>query len=260
MSRFICNKRLRNAFPALSRALASGAKTHTEQVKNDHDYIIGKNKAIEKLKSINAEQSKKVYTLPNILTFSRIATAPAICYFISTGAHPQALACFAYAATTDLLDGWVARKYNQYSDLGALLDPLADKLLLTTCFVTMYCTGLMPYWVIKFFVFRDLCLLVGGSVIRYTSFKEKPSLKQYFDLKKYPTVGFEPTFVSKCNTALQCSLIIVHLGTNNMVGIPIYDISVIGLQCVTILTTMWTLTQYSYRFFDSCHKIPKTRG
>lgn len=208
--------------------------------------------ANEKLKEkINNEfkrTQERVLTVPNILTLSRMATSPFIGYFIWTGAHHHALACFAFAAVTDLFDGYIARKFNQSSELGAILDPLADKLLLATSVIAMYNTSLLPLWLVKIWIFKDLVVLTGGTIVRYHGFDERPSLKKFFDFKNYPTLGFEPSMISKCNTALQCTLIISHLSTTSMVGIPLYDNSLFWFQALTCLTTTLTFSQYLARW------------
>lgn len=199
------------------------------------------------LTSRAARTKSKFVTVPNVLTVSRIATSPAIGYFIINGMNSHALACFAFAATTDLLDGIIARKFNQQSDVGALLDPIADKLLLTTCFVTMYQAGLVPMLFVRGFVGRDFFILLGGSLIRYYGFPEKPTLKKFFDFRNYPTVGFEPTLTSKCNTALQCLCIVLTLGAEHMTGIPSYQTILTGLLYVTLGTTIVSTAQYAQR-------------
>lgn len=190
----------------------------------------------------------KIITIPNILTSSRIFITPAIGYFIWHEMQVYALSCFAFAALTDLADGYIARHTNQCSKIGAILDPVADKLLLTTCFVSLYHIDLMPIWLIGSFVFRDVALLSGGAVLRYKSFKDRPTLRQYLDLNKYPAPNFEPTLLSKCNTALQCSLILTHLGASHFLsGLPSYDLFVTGLHALTASTTLGSFGQYLIR-------------
>lgn len=218
--------------------------------------IMNKNKA-------NWAKPRGVMTLPNILTISRIATAPALGYFIWNGMYNPALACFAYAAATDFLDGFIARKFNLESDVGTVLDPIADKLLLVTSFVALYNVGLMPLWIVKAFVLRDFILLGGGATIRYFSFNEHEfTWRKYFDLRNYPLLGVTPTYLSKCNTALQCLLVATHLTTNHMAGSPVYDWSMFGFHMVVGITTAGTLTQYFTRYTqrDFTNRIPRSKG
>ena len=76
-------------------------------------------------------------TLPNILTLLRILAIPFFAIALWYGHHGKACAIFAVAGFTDLLDGYIARTFDMKSDLGAILDPVADKLLMTTAFVLM---------------------------------------------------------------------------------------------------------------------------
>lgn len=193
----------------------------------------------EKVQIEYIKSQKRIFTVPNILTLSRIATSPAIGYFIWTGAHSHALACFAFAATTDFLDGFIARRFNQSSDVGAVLDPIADKLLLTTCFVAMCCTDLMPIWLVKGFIMRDVIIVSGAAVLRYNGFDERPNFKKFFDFKNNPTLGLEPTLISKINTALQCLLVVLHLSG------PSY--SLLPLQLLTASTSVVSISQYGAR-------------
>lgn len=253
-NRFIKNSILRTLS---SNNIVTNNASRTEALKQSFA-----NEKIHEKAHIEFQKTQlRVLTIPNILTISRIATTPAIGYFIWTGANSQALACFAYAALTDLLDGFIARKFKQDSDLGAILDPIADKLLLTTCFVALYHASLMPFWLVRSFVIRDVLILFGGALYRYHGFREKPGLKKFLDFKNYPTLGFEPTLTSKCNTALQCLLVLLHLSTNHLTGQPTYDWTIAGLHYTVLLTTAASFSQYVVRLFTHpyCVRTPKSR-
>lgn len=203
-----------------------------------------------KMRSLNSgtNNTNKILTIPNILTLSRLATAPAMGYFIWNGMHTPAIVCFAYAAVTDLLDGWIARKFKQESEVGAIIDPIADKVLLTTCFIAFYNVGTIPLWLVQMIVARDLILLGGGAVIRKYSLPEnKQSIRHFIDFKNYPSLGFEPTLTSKCNTALQCLLIATHLSTTHLVDHIYYDWTMFGFHGLVFSTTLITLCQYGVR-------------
>lgn len=195
------------------------------------------------------QSEMKLLTVPNVLTSSRIILTPAVSYYIWNGMHSYALLCFTVAALTDLLDGFIARHFNQSSKVGAILDPIADKFLLTTCFIALNHTSLIPTWLVVSFIGRDLCLMAGGTLLRYFSFINRPpSFKQFLDFNKHPTSReFEPTLVSKCNTALQCLIIVIHLLTHNCADIPLYDLSISSLHALTATTTIVSLGQYALR-------------
>lgn len=254
LNRFINNPTVRT-LASNSSVVNHGVPQATKQSFANEDFQ-------ERVHTEYKNSQKRIFTIPNILTMSRMAVTPAVGYFIWTGANSQALACFTFAALTDLLDGFIARKFKQDSDLGAVLDPLADKLLLTTCFVALFNVNLMPMWLVKGFILRDILIVLGGITLRYHGFKERPSLKRFFDMKNYPTIGFEPTFTGKSSTALQCLLIVLHLSTNHFVGQPIYDWSMSLLHYGAAATTTIALLQYTRRANDFTRYVrkPKSRG
>ncbi len=100
-----------------------------------------------------------IMTLPNILTIMRILMTPVfiICLFYD---HPWAktwaLIIFVVASITDAYDGYLARKNNQVTNTGRFLDPLADKILVSSAFISFAMMGLVEYWMVVLIIFRDL--------------------------------------------------------------------------------------------------------
>ena len=90
------------------------------------------------------EKHENIYTIPNILTFSRILSTPLIAYLILHDKPYLATALLLYAGLTDLIDGWIARKYNLKSVVGTVIDPMADKFLMITLTGALAYTGAMP--------------------------------------------------------------------------------------------------------------------
>lgn len=99
--------------------------------------------------------------LANWLTVLRIVLIPVFVTLMVYRQSGAALVVFGTAALTDLLDGWVARRRRSQSRLGAFLDPMADKLLLTASFVTLTYLRLLPFWVTAVVISRDVVLVVG---------------------------------------------------------------------------------------------------
>lgn len=131
-------------------------------------------------------------TLPNLLTLLRILAIPFFAIAVWYGHHWQAFVLFAAAGFTDLLDGFIARAFNQRSDLGAVLDPAADKLLMTTAFILMAwrtdgMTAPIPVWVAILAISRDLVI----------SFYAFASVDRLSDSK------FHPSLLGKVSTAVQ---------------------------------------------------------
>ena len=100
--------------------------------------------------------------LPNLITALRIALVVPLCLLILAQRWPQALAVAALAGVSDALDGLLARRFGWRSWLGGMLDPLADKLLLTAAFVTLALVGVIPMWLTALIVGRDLVIVVGA--------------------------------------------------------------------------------------------------
>ncbi|MEX0955654.1 MAG: CDP-alcohol phosphatidyltransferase family protein [Rhizobiaceae bacterium] len=129
-------------------------------------------------------------TIPNFITLLRFLLVPAIVYALLLGAMDWALAGFVIAGVSDAIDGFIARQFNQRSELGAYLDPVADKLLLVSVFVVLGLMSELPLWLVIAAVSRDL-LIVGGVMI--SSLLGNP-------------VEMKPLMVSKANTAMQIVL------------------------------------------------------
>ena len=125
--------------------------------------------------------------IPNLLSFLRIVLA--FFLFISVRSHQPITACCIVLAggVTDFLDGYLARRFNQISSLGGLLDPLADKIFFGTLFLALLLEKTLSIWVFSVFVIRDVLLLTGTAFIK----------------KNHIEYEFTPTLLSKLNTTLQ---------------------------------------------------------
>ena len=126
-------------------------------------------------------------SIPNFLSLFRIILVPVTVIFLIDGSFLKALVVFTMAGVTDALDGFLARVLNQQTILGAFLDPIADKALLTSCFVTMSVLGIIPAWLAVLVVSRDFIILLGIAIMFMVSVS--------FEIK--------PALVSKATTALQ---------------------------------------------------------
>lgn len=107
--------------------------------------------------------------IPNSLTILRILLIPVYVGFMTYGRYGAALLTLLCAGITDALDGLIARMTNQRTKLGEILDPLADKLLLTSAFLTLAVLHLVPLWVVIVVVSRDVMLLLGTAVAHVTN-------------------------------------------------------------------------------------------
>lgn len=134
-------------------------------------------------------------TVPNFITLLRFLLVPGVVFAMLTGQWDWAFAGFVAAGISDGVDGFIARQFNQRSELGAYLDPIADKLLLVTVFIVLGYMGQLPLWLVIAVVSRD-ALIVGGVIL--ATVIGNP-------------VAMKPLMVSKANTLAQILLAIVVL-------------------------------------------------
>ena len=116
--------------------------------------------------------------IPNSITLFRVVLIPFFINLMIYGYYRTALVVFAIACITDALDGMIARLMNSKTDLGAFLDPMADKLLIVSAFITLVLLKMLPVWLAIIVISRDV-ILVFGSIIVYVmqhNFTVRPSL------------------------------------------------------------------------------------
>ena len=135
-------------------------------------------------------QSEMRMTIPNYITIFRFLLVPFVLYSIFGGNMSLALAGFFLAGVSDGVDGYIARRFNQRSELGAYLDPIADKLLLVSVFGVFGYLGQLPLWLVYLVISRD-AMIVGAVVL--STIMGNP-------------VKMHPLMVSKVNTTVQIVL------------------------------------------------------
>ena len=117
--------------------------------------------------------SSEVLTVANVITFSRLALTIAFLFLFAGGVHrTAALVCYVVAATTDFLDGQVARRTQTVSWLGKIMDPIMDRILLFTGVLGLLIVGDLPLWVPVFVIGRDVYLAFGGLILQH--FRRRP--------------------------------------------------------------------------------------
>lgn len=139
------------------------------------------------------------------MTVSRILACPVLGWSILGGNFYLATSILVYAGASDWVDGFLARRYNMHSVVGSILDPAADKTLMTTLVVTTAMKGLLPIPLLVIILGRDVLLSFSAFYIRYTSLPEPKTFKRYWDFS-IPSAEVRPTMISKVNTALQIIL------------------------------------------------------
>jgi cardiolipin synthase len=128
--------------------------------------------------------------LPNVISLGRILAGPLTIWLMLVGHVQWAFWIFVLAGLSDALDGFIAKRFRSTSELGRYLDPIADKVLLVSIFITLGAQGHLPAWLVILVVSRDL-LIVGGALLSLT-------LSQ--------PISINPLMISKVNTALQIIL------------------------------------------------------
>lgn len=120
--------------------------------------------------------------------------------------HVSAALLFAYAGLTDLVDGWIARRWKLQTVVGSVIDPMADKMLMTVLTVCLAVQGALPVWLATLILGRDVALAVSACYYRYASLPAPKTLARFWDFS-LPSAQVHPTNVSKANTLLQLLLI-----------------------------------------------------
>lgn len=114
----------------------------------------------------NLQDSEKVldtiFTVPNLISFIRLCMAPVYLVLLSRGENVAAAILFGIAASTDFVDGQIARRTHTVSKLGQLLDPAVDRVLMITAVFGLMLVGRLPVWIVVVVLLRDLLLLIGG--------------------------------------------------------------------------------------------------
>lgn len=169
--------------------------------------------------------------LPNLLTLLRIALVPLLALRILQHDYDAALAITFIAAITDALDGLLARRFGWQSRLGGILDPLADKLMLTVAFISLAWVGAIPVWLTALVIVRDLVIVIGGTGYHY--------LIGRFELS--------PSRLSKLTTVVQILLALISL--IGLAGVwPVPGWLAVGLVAITALLTPLSGLHYVARW------------
>ncbi|CAK7006203.1 MAG: Putative cardiolipin synthase [Paraeggerthella hongkongensis] len=113
----------------------------------------------------DVQVSDKIFTVPNVISFIRLCLVPVFFVLLMNGYNLVATLLYALAAGTDWVDGQIARRTNQVSKLGQLLDPAVDRILMISGVLGLFLVGRLPLWIILVVIVRDLFLLVGGACL-----------------------------------------------------------------------------------------------
>jgi cardiolipin synthase len=169
--------------------------------------------------------------LPNFLTLIRIIAIPVFLVLLASHLYFDALLVFVLGGLTDALDGFLARRMNQKTSLGAVLDPIADKLLLMSSFIMLGMMGALPLWLVVLVVSRDAVILIGYVTISFLA-------------GAAPEV--QPTLSGKLSTAFQLltiGVVLAMLADSRLLEPWMDD----ALIYITAAVTVISGVQYLYR-------------
>jgi len=147
--------------------------------------------------SLTLDSRQNNWTLPNAITIARIILVPSFVVAFINNRLDLALALFILAGMSDVLDGFLARVLRQRSKLGAMLDPVADKLLLITAYMCLALGGLISSWLAVLVISRDVMLIGGMALLHFWGVNIRDRIR--------------PTYLSKFNTNAQVILVVAVL-------------------------------------------------
>ncbi len=168
--------------------------------------------------------------LPNLISLGRLLLVPLAIWLILGGRYGAAFWVFVAAGVSDGLDGFIAKRFDRRTRLGALLDPVADKVLLVSVYATLGIAGQMATWLVILVVFRDF-MIIGGFLLIQAIAVARP---------------FQPLFISKINTGAQILLVgfvLARCGLGYEAGA--LDLA---LSLAVGVTTIWSGLSYLVRW------------
>jgi cardiolipin synthase (CMP-forming) len=165
------------------------------------------------------------FNLPNLITLARLLSVPVMIWLIFDERYGVAFWVFVGAGVSDALDGYIAKRFDLRTRLGALLDPIADKALLAGVYVTLGLAGKLPGWLVGIVILRDFLIVAGFVLINATAAPKR----------------FGPLYISKVNTLVQIVLvgfvlarlglgIEAGLGTRLLIGVAAVTTVLSGLS------------------------------
>jgi len=153
--------------------------------------------------------------IPNLITLMRLLLVVPVAVAILSGEFMLTLVLFAVASVSDGVDGYLARRFDWTSRFGAILDPIADKLMLIVAFLLLTLIGNFPIWLAAVVIGRDL-IIVAGATVYHILFGE---------------YEFSPTLLGKLSTASQFTLVLLNL----------LDLAILELSDVLLVAGIWTV-------------------
>jgi cardiolipin synthase len=180
-------------------------------------------------------------SLPNLICILRILLAIPVVWTLVHGHFGWTLGLFLIAAISDGLDGYLAKRFDWISDTGKVLDPVADKLLLVSAFVTLTLLGLVPLWLAAVAVARDLIIGIGAGVYKWL----------------FGPIEGRPTMPSKINTVLQLAYVLCVVANARTPAVPDAWVTVLG--AAVFVTTVVSGTDYVMTYCRKAVAVTQAR-
>jgi cardiolipin synthase len=173
--------------------------------------------------------------IPNLICLLRMALVLPISWTLTHDRPMETLWLFLIAALSDGADGFLAKRFGWQTDIGAVLDPAADKILLVTVFVVLAFEGVVPMWLAATVLGRDLVIVFGHMAYR----------------KWFGPIAVQPSAVSKLNTVCQLSFVLGVIAHAAFKGIP--DAWIMSLGALAFVTTVVSGMDYVIRYSKRAH-------
>lgn len=177
--------------------------------------------------------------IPNLLCILRMLLVVPVVLLLLKGEYLWTLAVFCVAGFTDVLDGFLAKRFDWRTQLGGMLDPLADKLLLVASFATLACVGLAPLWLFVAVMARDLIIVSGATAYRLL----------------IGPFAARPTLISKANSALQLLFVLIAVA-NAAFGFPGptgLDVLIWAVLATTVISGLDYMYTWGIRAWQMTH-------
>ncbi len=168
-------------------------------------------------------------TIPNIITMIRILLTPVFVIYLINDQLLNGLTVLVICGISDGLDGFIARVFKQKSVLGSYLDPLADKIILISAFITLGIIGFLPAWLTVVVISRDVMIMIGVILLYLTGVE----------------INIKPVVSSKITTCFQFVTVIAVLARDYLVSVQEYYAY---LYYITALFTIISFLQYLYQW------------
>ena len=168
----------------------------------------------------------KARDIPNLISILRIFLSVPVVWMLLVHEFGAALVLFAIAGISDGLDGYLAKHFGWKSHLGGLLDPLADKVLLVSSYLSLALLGIIPIWLVLIVILRDLVIVTGALIYNF----------------RVHELEAEPSLISKFNTFAQIVLVLTSVLDRSLLPLP--DLIIDGMIWTVLFSTIASGVNY----------------